>query len=353
MNDNMMLESNKIVFVVGNARSGTTMMGRVLGKSKGFHTFGELHFYGMLFDPKSDVKSGELTNNQAAKLYARLVCLEREGFFSNIEQSIKYGKEGLSQVTKASARSYEEVYTLFLFNEAHSHNKIIPCEQTPKNIFFLENILKLPYDIKVVNMVRDPRDILSSQKRKWKRRSLGVKGIPLQEAIRAWFNYHPITISMIWRSAIREYQSHRADSDHILCVKFEDFLSKPSDELEKICAFLNVDFDLEMLSVPQVGSSDVADSSKVGIKSNRINPWKSNGVLLKTEIYICEKICKKEMKEMDYPLTSYKPNIFVLSYYYFIFPFKISIALLLNFKRMKKFFSIIQKYFLSRGGSVS
>ena len=42
----------KMLFVVGNSRSGTTMMGRILGNHPDVFTFGELHFFGQLWSPR-------------------------------------------------------------------------------------------------------------------------------------------------------------------------------------------------------------------------------------------------------------------------------------------------------------
>ena len=44
-------------------------------------------------------------------------------------------------------------------------------------------------------MIRDPRDVMLSQKNKWKRRFLGAKQIPLREVVRSYVNYNPILIS--------------------------------------------------------------------------------------------------------------------------------------------------------------
>ena len=52
-----------MVFVVGNSRSGTTMMGRILGNHPDVYTFGELHFFGQLWSPavssKIDIQQAE------------------------------------------------------------------------------------------------------------------------------------------------------------------------------------------------------------------------------------------------------------------------------------------------------
>lgn len=46
-------------------------------------------------------------------------------------------------------------------------------------------------------MVRDPRDVLLSQKYKWKIRFLGANNIPYREVLRCWANYHPIAIAKL------------------------------------------------------------------------------------------------------------------------------------------------------------
>ena len=49
-------------------------------------------------------------------------------------------------------------------------------------------------------MVRDPRAVILSQRGKW---TVAKKlGLPLKEIIRSFFNYHPITMSILWNKAI-------------------------------------------------------------------------------------------------------------------------------------------------------
>ena len=49
----------KQIFIVGSSRSGTTMMGRILGNHSDVFTFKELHFFGTIWTNNSDKK---LTN---------------------------------------------------------------------------------------------------------------------------------------------------------------------------------------------------------------------------------------------------------------------------------------------------
>lgn len=50
MSLHMQPNHDTVIFIVGNSRSGTTMLGRILGKSTYVHTFDELHFFEFLVD---------------------------------------------------------------------------------------------------------------------------------------------------------------------------------------------------------------------------------------------------------------------------------------------------------------
>ena len=68
-----MVESNsKQIFIVGCSRSGTTMMGRILGKNPSVFTFRELHFFGTLWTQASNQ---ELTKNEQIELLSKLFSI--------------------------------------------------------------------------------------------------------------------------------------------------------------------------------------------------------------------------------------------------------------------------------------
>ena len=113
-------------------------------------------------------------------------------------------------------------------------------------------------DAVVINIVRDPRDVLLSQKNKWHRRFLGARNIPLTEAIRAWANYHPYTIARLWVAAVRtamRYVGH----PRFVSIRYEDLLKQPEETIRSLCSVTGLAFTEEMLDVPQVGSSTGMD----------------------------------------------------------------------------------------------
>ncbi len=325
-------KNSTIIFVVGNSRSGTTMMGRILGNHPDIFTFNELHFFGQLWS--KDDENKKTSEEEALKLASKLLCIQRKGYFSKCKKN-EFEKESNTIVNSINSDVTSlNVFKSFLFYESNLHNKNIPCDQTPRNVLYLEEILKNIPDAKIINMIRDPRDVLLSQKNKWKRRFLGAKNIPLKESFRSWVNYNPITISKLWNASINAADKLNGHPN-VLTVYFENLIKQPEENLKKISEFLGIDFVEEMLKVPQIGSSTGKDNpNKFGINKDKAGSWKKGG-LTNTEVYILQKISGNLMEEHGYQLEEIKPNKVRLLFYYLIFPLKLIISFILNLSRMK------------------
>lgn len=329
------------IFVVGSSRSGTTMMGRILGRHQDIFTFHELHFFEQLWSPSSTIK--KLSPKDAAELGSRLLLIERDGYFAKKNPCQPYFDEAANFLT-ASDVDGADVFGGFLKYETLKNKKKISCDQTPRNVFYVDEILSLYPDAKIVAMVRDPRDVLLSQKNKWRRRFLGAKNIPLMEAIRSRINYHPYTISKLWGATAREILRHK-DNPRVMCVKFESLLESPEPLVRKICEFLGIEFNSQMLNVPKIGSSLGNDQPKsVGINSERSEAWR-NGGLNSTEIWLCERVNTLVMQKCNYLESRAHPNYIRVSLYFIVFPLQILCALVLNLRRMKRIGETIRRRF--------
>lgn len=334
------MDKTKQIFIVGNSRSGTTMMGRILDNHSDIFTFKELHFFGQLWSSKDQSKI--LSQKQAVELCSRLLCIQEFGIL-NQEKPTQFVNVS-ETIIQRSNLSPLEVFKLFLSHVTSKNNNIISCDQTPRNVFYINEILQNFPNTKIINMVRDPRDILLSQKNKWRRRYFGASGIPFREAIRSYFNYHPITISKIWNTSINSVKTSK--SDRIKTVRFEDLILNDRSTLIDLCQFLGIKFNEDMLKVPNIGSSTRLDNNTLlGFDKSKIGRWK-NGTLSSSEIYICQKICKQNMYENNYnpkPFSS-PPLLIIISI--LTFPFKIFISFLLNLHRIKNIKELVVKRIL-------
>ena len=167
---------------------------------------------------------------------------------------------------------------------------------TPTNVYYLDKILESFDQVKVINMVRDPRDVLLSQKNKWKRKFLGANQIPFLELLRARFNYHPYTISKMWNTAVKR---GRLKHQNVQTIRFEDLLQYPEKTIRDLCQFIGLSFESNMLQVANIGSSSKQDQDLDAIDSSKVFKWKKGG-LTKAEIIISEKVNREIINRLGY-----------------------------------------------------
>ena len=330
----------KQIFIVGSSRSGTTMMGRILGNHPTIFTFRELHFFGTIWINNSE---SNLDRKQQVALLSRLLCIQKNGLFQQDNIS-DFKDRARTILANKNILSPLSIYELFLAEITLDNKCFIACDQTPNNMYYLKEILLYFPNAKVINMVRDQRDVLLSQKNKWKRRFLGASAIPFYETIRSYINYHPILSSKIWNSSL-EYTAKFTNNSRVSVVRFEDLLVEPIRIVKEVCQFLEIDFNQEMLKVPVIGSSTHQDvRNRLLIDNSKKEKWK-NGGLNSAEIYLSQLVTNRMMKKFKYDVERYSfPPILTL-FYLISFPIKLILAFLLNIKRMGNIVEVIKKRF--------
>lgn len=87
--------------------------------------------------------------------------------------------------------------------------------------------------MKLIHVVRDPRDVISSlQQQKWTPTTL--------EHLISWYK----SVMAQW-----EEEKSSLDQSAFIEIKFEDILANPEAEIKKLCSFVAIDFEPEMLKV--------------------------------------------------------------------------------------------------------
>lgn len=316
------------------------MMRRVLGNHSDIYMLEEMHFFEQLWSTADKTKM--LSQQDAELLASRLLFIQRNGYLSEMDTNV-HKADAVKIIAGMNHPLYPHaVFKAFMFFETQLHGKTIPCQKTPQDVFYIKEILELFPEAYIINMVRDPRGVLLSQKRKWQRRNMGASFMTKKEQRRLRINYHPITISKLWNASQQAALQHTGNS-RVQTVIFEKLVDAAEAEVKELCHFLQLQFSPALLAIPQVGSSNEADMpDSFGIKTERAGNWTLGG-LNNAEIVICQNICKPYMLQYGYAVSNVNASFFALAYYYISFPFKIMLALLFNLHRMKNIGEAIKR----------
>jgi hypothetical protein len=337
-------EQSKMIFVVGSSRSGTTMLARILGRNDSVFMFYELHFFEELYHPQS--KDNPLSSEQACDLAALLLARQRNGYFSPGDVASFSGEaQGLVKRLPDTISSLH-VFASVLKYEALRNGKTIPVEQTPRNVFYLREILDRYPQALVVNIVRDARDVLLSQKLKW-RHFWDNPRVPRSQCVRFWANYHPITISALWNSSINSADRYKLHP-RTFRVRYEDILETPEKCIAEICSFVGISFSSDMLQISHLGSSHTVDDTvPSGINKAAGQRWRRD-LHNRYDLAICQHLTRCNLVKHGYELSpklSLRPTDVgrtVLTW-----PGKTILALLLNAGRTRNVFRAVKKRLLT------
>ncbi len=331
----MLYKDQKIIFIVGNSRSGTKMLTTILSKSKEIFCFPEIHFFEQFYDFSCE----SLDRTNALDLLSTILCIAEKGYRGNTKMTNEERRFYVLRAEKVieEQSTYHPLEVYFTALKYYADSKV-PCDPTPRNQFYIEEISERIKHAKFLYLVRDPRDILLSQKNKWKAR----KGVFSRlDVIRTKLNYHPTVISKLWNASINQFEKH-CDRDNLYYCKYEDFVSNPEKFLKEICPFVGVEYHDSMLDIHYMGSSmNKSDYKERGISTKSLGKWRDG--LSQSEAQIAQDVCGEKMKKLGYEIENLNPSRLKIMYIYFVLPFQLALALVMNWNRMKNAVSTVRK----------
>lgn len=270
-------------FIVGCARSGTTLLRRMLDAHSDVAVTGETHFGPRYVrqSPRAKVQNDASTraavlNDFIASNYFRVLKIEEEAFraramshFDDPWFPLRVAMEDFGRARKVSNVG----------------------EKTPAHALYVAGLARSFPDSRFMFIRRDPRAVVASWDRvEWSRRSA-------------------VEVAEVWRRYARAMRraARRLPGRHLV-VRYEELVSDPETVLESACAFLDVEFEPSMLAYYERRPDDSASwelkyrqmTFKPPVAS-RIDAWRDE--LRPGERPLIEAICGREMT-----LAGYTPD---------------------------------------------
>lgn len=328
-------------FIVGNSRSGTTLVAEILKNHSSVHVLNETHFIEEFSNEKKSFE--HIARTELFRLINTMLTIQRKDYYRKSEYEI-YPMDYARVIALYDAQKTKNFATLnkcFLKSEALKKGKEWGGDQTPRHVFHINEILEMYPEAKFIHMVRDARAILFSQKNKWKA-SLR-HGHPKFEIIRTYLNYHPVTTSMLWKNAIKAGLSaqNKLNSKIILTIRFEDLVNQPQKTITTLCDFLKIPYQAEMPNVSVTLCADKRDEGKKGIDKEISTRWRSG--LSQTEIFLADAIGGDQMRKLGYTTEKRLPNPLSLMLWITLLPLQLVLAFAINLGRMGNPISYLYK----------
>lgn len=260
-----------IVFIVGLPRTGSTLLRYQLNQSERVCIAPETHFlrnYSRYGAKKRLLAFGDLAQQENVDRFLDHIFVDHGSDARNYWGWVcrNFTREAFRQRLLETGGSDQAIFTLLFTAFAEKQlgglpEDVILGEKTPTNLYYVPRLLEWYPQAKVIHTIRDPRATFVSAAKRARSGGLGFrqKLPPLPERLSApALNTMMLAyVSRAWFAAQRLHDAYgRRYPGQYETVRFEDLVSQPQDELQRICRFLGIPFEERMVDeVKMVGSS--------------------------------------------------------------------------------------------------
>jgi len=276
---------NPPVFVVGCARSGTTLLYHTLLSSGGFAVYlAEPAVFDLLVPKFRDL--AVLKNR--TKL---MLCWLNSKMFraSGLDRDLIEAK------ILSECKSNGDFLVILMREIARSQRKHRWAVWGPDNLLYIPQIKKELPQAKFIHMIRDGRDVaLSLHKEQW------IRSLP-------WDHHYGLLVAALhwlWKVNRGRKYGQRIEPDY-LEVRFEDLLTEPQQSLLRISQFVHYDLDYGHIQKNALGTLKESNSSFRSLcgegQSQPMGRWRMR--LSPAEIDLLESVLGPVLLELGYPVT--------------------------------------------------
>lgn len=277
------------IFVLGSARSGTTLLYHMLLSSGTFAVFrAETHAFNVL--------APRFGNLRSATDRRRLI---KEWLDTRQFQLSGLDREEFAKRALAECRCVGDFLSLFMGSIARAQGVQRWADCTPAHAVHLRQIKREIPDALVIHIIRDGRDVAASlAKQGWATRLPGDT-LP-SEAL----------AGLAWRWQVRRARRNAgALRSAYLEISFEDLVRQPQATLDDVGRFIDQPLDYERIKAVGIGSVSKPNSSFRDDNPGGFNPvarWQSQipqDVLASLEFLLSD-----TLPELGYSLTTTLPR---------------------------------------------
>ena len=281
-----MISQKAPVFVLGSARSGTTLLYHMLLSSGGFAVYrAESHVFNVIVPRFGDLGDRE-NRRRLMKMWLRSYQCRVSGL----------DPQEIEVRVMAECRNGGDFLRIVMEEIARKQGVDRWAECTPEHLLYLDQIKRELPNAKVIHIIRDGRDVaLSYVKQGWTH--------PL------WWDKEEelLVAGLYWKWIVgRGRQNGRQISPDYLEIHFEDLVSRPQEVLAKVSDFIDHPLDYDKIQRSGIGSVSKPNTSfEPSSGGNGFNPvgrWKKD--FNPADLARFEVLVGDLLQDLGYPLGS-------------------------------------------------
>lgn len=287
-----MMDERRYFFIVGTARSGTTLLQSIVSSAPGVFMPPETHFMALVYDHRR--RLGDITTDAGWRAAIKLIH-DRNG-----KAGIKLDANRFEALAEEGSRNYATLLTAWLRAAAEfatapgDPEPVILGEKSPGHLYHTLELLAMLPDSRVVHIVRDPRDVAVSQHEAW--------GTPALIAAGRWRR----------EQRIEQDLTNLVHPSRFLTVRYEDLVTDPKPQIERVCQTLDLPYTERMLAPHERKHKGFAERETHKLRTlepitkARIGRFREK--LGPTRLAAIEQLCHEQMGRFGYePQT--KPGV--------------------------------------------
>ena len=233
---------SKYIFIISQPRSGSTLLQRMLHQHSEIATVGEPWMLLPIFRNDFDI-----VLNKKTKYNSEFANTAISEFLKNNHKTMK--QEALLSCYKNNCRDIIK-----------SQNSSIFLDKTPRYYYIIDEIVKFFPEAKFIILTRNPLDVFNSILNTW------VKS-----------NYSFLKNFLDDLFVAPRMLAEGLKNSNIYHLKYENLISNKNIEIQKLCKYLEIQFESEMLNVSNAklwkfGDPNMNKKKKVSITSQDL--WK-------------------------------------------------------------------------------
>lgn len=276
------------IFIVGYPRSGTTLVQSLLATQKDVYSLPETHFFNII--NRKAIVTDEQGFIESECLDAVFARIEEKMDLTFSRPEIKYIGKQAKKKNLSAKKLFEIIVHHYLPEQSNRSASYRWVEKTPNHAYFLDSILSFYPRAQFINIVRHPVPAVYSRKVNFPFN----KDKPLD-----W-------LAKLWRRSVEETEDFAGKHpEKIYTLKYEDLTADIHDEFKKICDFVKVGFEPDLIGNHSAAAGELSLKKEVWKKKDEYRKLantndKYRKLVPREDAVLIESLLADKMKQYGY-----------------------------------------------------